>query len=537
MNDAASLLTFFNTFTRVADAAERIADNLERIARTQEKPATATIATSTDTPTVNVRLPEATGNPNSDDTGARFLHWLSEGLRTGQHPVNTTEAFLHTTKEGVLLVSPRAFKLFSPDNWNCVQKRFTKLKLHKPAPNGSSFWMYHVRGEKKQGMVRGLLISDPLETLGCYYLPAPNKALSLQNSQPNITTKPTATKVDDTLWIRLAETNGQTVDSNPAYADKQGFFIKYGWRIVGRFSHQLSIGKIRMNEPDSCAFLLPDGKLLLKYPDIFGSKKDKYTIAAFKQCGLHIRNTKTPKMLWSCTIVLNDASITLDCVVVEDAVKKLLLQLPPNINTSNITAEIIGLNHQAMPDTGQDTTPRMEGCTTPTVILAEPDASNTMPPPPPDWTDGFTHWLRQQMLDSKCPPDVASVGQGKLLVGSQAFVAYCRDKGGKVQQWAMVLRKFREGVGVTKMAKYCLSPNTTTNRQKSCIWGVLIESPGAVLSLPQSAIPQQGAYIAESAHTRQVKKKSDSTKPAETKKTPPRKKPTKSNKGKSRAIQ
>ena len=140
-------------------------------------------ATTTNTvPATKVHLPEATGNPDSDDTGERFLHWLSEGLRTGQHPVNTTEAFLHTTKEGVLLVSPRAFKLFAPDNWDYVQKRFTKLKLHKPAPNDSNIWLYHVRGEKKSGMVRGFLISNPLETLGVAYLPTPNKSLSLPNN-------------------------------------------------------------------------------------------------------------------------------------------------------------------------------------------------------------------------------------------------------------------------------------------------------------------------------------------------------------------
>ena len=140
-------------------------------------------ATTTNTvPTTKVCLPEATGNPDSDDTGERFLHWLSEGLRTGQHPVNTTEAFLHTVKEGVLLVSPRAFKLFAPDNWDYVQKRFTKLKLHKPAPNDSNIWLYHVRGEKKSGMVRGFLIFNPLETLGVAYLPTPNKSLSLPNN-------------------------------------------------------------------------------------------------------------------------------------------------------------------------------------------------------------------------------------------------------------------------------------------------------------------------------------------------------------------
>lgn len=124
-------------------------------------------------------IPQATGNPASDDTGERFLHWLSEGLRTGSHKMNTTDAFLHTVKEGVLLVSPRAFREYGQDNWEYVQKRFAKLGLHKKAPNDSNIWLYQVRGQRKTGVVRGFLLDDPLGKLGVAYLPTPNKSLSL----------------------------------------------------------------------------------------------------------------------------------------------------------------------------------------------------------------------------------------------------------------------------------------------------------------------------------------------------------------------
>jgi hypothetical protein len=125
-------------------------------------------------------IPSVAGDPDSDDTGQRFQHWLSEGLRTGSHKMNTTDAFLHTVKEGVLLVSPRAFKEFAPDNWEYVQKRFTKLGLHKTTGNNNSnIWLYNVRGEKKSSVVRGFLLANPLETLGVAYLPAPNKSLTL----------------------------------------------------------------------------------------------------------------------------------------------------------------------------------------------------------------------------------------------------------------------------------------------------------------------------------------------------------------------
>ncbi|HRJ52261.1 MAG TPA: MobH family relaxase [Candidatus Thiothrix moscowensis] len=116
---------------------------------------------------------------DADDPGRQFLAWLADGLLTGKHPLNTPEAFVHVVREGVLLVSPRAFKEYSPDNWEYVQKRFTKLKLHQPAPNDSNIWQYNVRGQRRTGVVRGILLADPLATLGLNYLPAPNKSLAL----------------------------------------------------------------------------------------------------------------------------------------------------------------------------------------------------------------------------------------------------------------------------------------------------------------------------------------------------------------------
>ncbi|WP_301017922.1 MobH family relaxase [Thiothrix sp.] len=145
------------------------------------EPTTATVAATVHPPAkpAPLTIPATAGDPDSDDIGQRFLHWLSQGLRTGSHKMNTTDAFLHTVQEGVLLVSPRAFREFGQDNWEYVQKRFTKLGLHKKPPNDSNIWLYNVRGQKKSGVVRGFLLANPLETLGLAYLPAPNKALSL----------------------------------------------------------------------------------------------------------------------------------------------------------------------------------------------------------------------------------------------------------------------------------------------------------------------------------------------------------------------
>ncbi|MBU1722231.1 MAG: TraI domain-containing protein [Gammaproteobacteria bacterium] len=128
------------------------------------------------------RRVEAAGRPggvSSDDPGQHFLHWLSEGLRSGKHKLNETGAFLHVVPEGLLLVSPRIFKEFAPDAWEHAQKRFTKLGLHRKAPNDSNIWLYQVRGQRKSGVVRGFLLDEPLGKLGLAYLPSPNKSLSL----------------------------------------------------------------------------------------------------------------------------------------------------------------------------------------------------------------------------------------------------------------------------------------------------------------------------------------------------------------------
>ncbi|MDD5395331.1 MAG: MobH family relaxase [Thiothrix sp.] len=129
-----------------------------------------------------ITLPQATGDPDSDDTGQRFLHWLSEGLRSNRLPMNTVASLAHTVKEGLLLVSPRVFKEFGGDNWEYAQKRFAKLGLHKRTPDNSNIWLYHVRGEKKSGAVRGFLLENPLEKLGLAYLPVPNKSVSLPDA-------------------------------------------------------------------------------------------------------------------------------------------------------------------------------------------------------------------------------------------------------------------------------------------------------------------------------------------------------------------
>ena len=103
--------------------------------------------------------------PDTDDAGQHFLHWLTTGLRTGKHKLNTADARLHVVREGLLLVSPAIFKDYDSGNWEYVQKRFSKLGLHRKQGN-TNIWRYQVSGQKKRGVVQGMLLPDPLERTG-----------------------------------------------------------------------------------------------------------------------------------------------------------------------------------------------------------------------------------------------------------------------------------------------------------------------------------------------------------------------------------
>jgi hypothetical protein len=120
--------------------------------------------------------------PDTDNAGQLFLHWLTTGLRTGKHKLNTADARLHVVREGLLLVSPAIFKDYDLGNWEYVQKRFSKLGLHRKQGN-TNIWRYQVSGQKKRGVVQGMLLPDPINVLGLGYLPSPNKALSLPETE------------------------------------------------------------------------------------------------------------------------------------------------------------------------------------------------------------------------------------------------------------------------------------------------------------------------------------------------------------------
>ncbi|MDH5180864.1 MAG: TraI domain-containing protein [Gammaproteobacteria bacterium] len=126
----------------------------------------------------------ATANdPDTEnDPGQAFAAWLHEGLKHHRFETNSTNARIHSVKEGLLLISPGIFKDFDRENWNLVQKRFQKLKLHKKTSQGTNIHIYQVTGKRKKSRLNGILIEDPEQLFEGIVLPPANSHLTLSDS-------------------------------------------------------------------------------------------------------------------------------------------------------------------------------------------------------------------------------------------------------------------------------------------------------------------------------------------------------------------
>ncbi len=106
------------------------------------------------------------------------MDWLRQGLATGRFATNAVNARIHVVTEGLLLISPRIFKDFDPENWSHVQKRFQKLKLHSKTPKGTNIFTYQVKGARRQSRIKVVLIPHPEQVFPEVTLPPPNPHLS-----------------------------------------------------------------------------------------------------------------------------------------------------------------------------------------------------------------------------------------------------------------------------------------------------------------------------------------------------------------------
>lgn len=112
------------------------------------------------------------------DAAGRFMAWLQQGLADRTLPVNVAGALIHFVPEGMLLVSPRIFRVFAtrfgedghgpaaaagdPDVGKSIQRQFLRAGWHLRTGQGVNILSYQVmRGELAVSQLSGVVIPNP----------------------------------------------------------------------------------------------------------------------------------------------------------------------------------------------------------------------------------------------------------------------------------------------------------------------------------------------------------------------------------------
>lgn len=115
------------------------------------------------------------------DEPEAFIAWLRAGVNSGRLQLNQVNSLLHVVPEGLLLVSPKVFKVYAGDadgrNWEYVQRRFVRRRWHRVHAAGKNIFEYEVKGDRKSSRLKGIVVSEAGVRLGIS-LPEANPHLS-----------------------------------------------------------------------------------------------------------------------------------------------------------------------------------------------------------------------------------------------------------------------------------------------------------------------------------------------------------------------
>ncbi|MBW9271762.1 MAG: DNA-binding domain-containing protein, partial [Candidatus Thiodiazotropha sp. (ex. Lucinisca nassula)] len=115
-----------------------------------------------------------------ENLATSFCAWLTKGVMTGKLEINNAKAMVHTVPEGLLIVSPRIFRVFAQSigaDYKKVQSKFQRLKINKKTEQGQNIWTYDIQGDRKRSTVKGMIIMNPENDLSLSSLPSPNTHL------------------------------------------------------------------------------------------------------------------------------------------------------------------------------------------------------------------------------------------------------------------------------------------------------------------------------------------------------------------------
>lgn len=102
-----------------------------------------------------------------------FLAWLQKAITTNSAEINAERSRVYTVKEGLFLVSPSIFRDFDSKDYNKVQQRFLKMRMHQKKSNGTNFWSATLdNGQGGKFTIKGILIEQAEAKLGVALPPA-----------------------------------------------------------------------------------------------------------------------------------------------------------------------------------------------------------------------------------------------------------------------------------------------------------------------------------------------------------------------------
>lgn len=125
-------------------------------------------------PTVRGNAPTVNVSGTGESLGTQFVAWLRSSIQSRRLKINDAKALVHTVGGTAFVVTPGVFQRFIQehpevarlprdpkfDDWNWVQKRFEKLRLHKKQNSGLNIWTCEVTGQRKTRQLHGYLLTD-----------------------------------------------------------------------------------------------------------------------------------------------------------------------------------------------------------------------------------------------------------------------------------------------------------------------------------------------------------------------------------------
>lgn len=109
---------------------------------------------------------------NPDSAGAKFIHWLVNGIKSGSIGINMPSNRVHMVSEGLFLASPAIFRQFDSETgerWDKAQRELSRIKINLKTQKGENIFKYQIHspsGRSQPKIIKGYLITNPDKKLG-----------------------------------------------------------------------------------------------------------------------------------------------------------------------------------------------------------------------------------------------------------------------------------------------------------------------------------------------------------------------------------